>query len=190
MLRFDTRWRELQIVGQEMLTADRATVRLTAVAIYRIVDARLFNDVAEDPTRVLYTAVQLALRDLAGQQEIESLIERKAELGASLMERLTETAKELGIELREVAVRDLTLSGDLKRSYAAVIQARAESQAAVEKARGESAAIRTLANAARSFENNPHLLQLRYLQMLEDKNAMGGSTFVVGDPADWVRAGK
>jgi regulator of protease activity HflC (stomatin/prohibitin superfamily) len=187
VLRFDTRWRELQVVGQEMLTADRATVRLTAVAVYRIADARLFHQVAEDATRVLYTAVQLALRDLAGSQELEALIERKANLGEALSERLGESAKELGLELREIAVRDLTLSGDLKRSYAAVIQARAESLAAIEKARGESAAIRTLANAARSFDKNPHLLQLRYLQMLEEKDAVAGSTFVVGDPAGWVR---
>ncbi len=187
VLRFDTRWRELQVAGQEMLTADRATVRLTAVAVYRIAEARLFHSVAEDATRVLYTAVQLALRDLAGAEGTEALIERKADLGASLVERLAGTAGELGVELREVAVRDLTLGGDLKRSFAAVVQARAESQAAVEKARGESAAIRTLANAARSFEANPHLLQLRYLQVLEDKGAGYGSTFVLGDPSDWLR---
>ncbi len=40
----------------------------------------------------------------------------------------------------------------------------------MERARGESAALRNLANAARLLENNPALLQLRMLQ------ALGGSS--------------
>lgn len=187
VLTFETRWRELQVVGQEMLTGDRATVRLTAVVIYRIGNAHRFHSIAEDATRVLYTGVQLVLRDLAAGRDLEALVEGRDDLGKELVARLAATAGEIGVEIREAAIRDLTIGGDLKRAYAGVIQARAESQAAVEKARGESAAIRTLANAARSFENNPHLLQLRYLQMLEEKGASCGSTFVLGDPQDWLR---
>jgi hypothetical protein len=46
--------------------------------------------------------------------------------------------------------------GDLKRTMAKVMQARKEGQAALEKARGETAALRNLANAARLMEGIPH----------------------------------
>jgi len=66
--------------------------------------------------------------------------------------------------------------GDLKRVFAQVVQARKEGQAALEKARGETAALRNLANAARLVDGNPALLQLRLLQQL---GSATGNTIVL-----------
>jgi hypothetical protein len=49
--------------------------------------------------------------------------------------------------------------------------------AALEKARGETAALRNLANAAQLVERNPYLLQLRLLQVLGQQP---GNTVVLG----------
>ena len=49
--------------------------------------------------------------------------------------------------------------------------------AALEKARGETAALRNLANAASLIERNPSLLQLRALQVLGQQP---GNTLVLG----------
>ncbi len=56
------------------------------------------------------------------------------------------------------------------------MNARKEGLAALERARGETAALRNLANGAKVLENNPHLMQLRLLQVLE-KNS--GNTIIV-----------
>jgi regulator of protease activity HflC (stomatin/prohibitin superfamily) len=69
--------------------------------------------------------------------------------------------------------------GELKTIFAQVVNARNEGLAALERARGESAALRNLANAAKLLENNPELRQLRFLQVLENK---GGNTVVVLSP--------
>jgi hypothetical protein len=45
------------------------------------------------------------------------------------------------------------------------------------RARGETAALRNLANAARTIEDNPNLLHLRALQTLADSS---GNTLVLG----------
>lgn len=55
--------------------------------------------------------------------------------------------------------------------------------AALEKARGETAALRNLANAARMLEGNPNLMQLRLVQALGEAS---GSTLVLGLPAQTV----
>ncbi|MCA1706792.1 MAG: hypothetical protein LC808_27445 [Actinobacteria bacterium] len=57
--------------------------------------------------------------------------------------------------------------------------ARAEGLAALERARGETAALRNLANAARLCADNPALLQLRLLQQLSTGS---GHTVVIGTP--------
>ena len=62
-----------------------------------------------------------------------------------------------------------------------VLKAKQEGQAALERARGESAALRNLANAARLIEGQPALATLRFLQTLEASNT--GQTFVMNDIA-------
>ena len=70
---------------------------------------------------------------------------------------------------------------DLKRAFADVLKAKQEGHSALERARGESAALRNLANAARVLEGNPALMNLRLMQSLSAaQNA--GSTLVLGVP--------
>jgi regulator of protease activity HflC (stomatin/prohibitin superfamily) len=71
--------------------------------------------------------------------------------------------------------------GELKKVFAQVVTARKEGLAALEKARGETAALRNLANAAKLVENNPALMQLRMIQSLEESS---GNTLVVGLPGE------
>jgi regulator of protease activity HflC (stomatin/prohibitin superfamily) len=69
--------------------------------------------------------------------------------------------------------------GEMKKAFAQVVKAQKDGQAALEKARGETAALRSLANAARMMDDNPYLLQLRALQAFADS---GGNTLVLGMP--------
>jgi hypothetical protein len=55
--------------------------------------------------------------------------------------------------------------------------------AALERARGETAALRNLANAARPLEGSPALAQLRLLQHLATTS---GNTYVLGVPSTVV----
>ncbi len=72
-----------------------------------------------------------------------------------------------------------------KRAFADVLKAKQEGQAALERARGESASLRSLANAARVLEGNPALQNLRLMQSLTTaQNA--GNTLVLGMPGGFV----
>jgi hypothetical protein len=68
---------------------------------------------------------------------------------------------------------------ELKRAFAGIVAARREGEAALERARGETAALRSLANAGRMIEDNPGLLQLRILQQLGGST---GNTIMLGLP--------
>ena len=78
---------------------------------------------------------------------------------------LSDAAK-IGINILAVEVKDVIFPADLKSAFAETLKAKQEGQAALERARGETAALRNLANAARVLEGNPALMNLRLVQSL------------------------
>lgn len=167
------------VVGQEMLTQDGAAVRATVVASVRVTDPlTLLRQHGTRWTEALYLEVQLALRGVVAGLDLEELIDRRTELDPELTAPVKQWAEARGIEVVRVVVRDLGVPGALKQAVANVIGARLEGRAALERARGETAALRSLANAARAVGDNPALLQLRLLQQMEASNS---NTYVIGN---------
>jgi hypothetical protein len=116
-----------------------------------------------------------------GGVAVEALLNQRLEIGAQLLARVQPDAVKIGLNVLAVEVKDVMFSADLKRAFSDVLKAKQEGQAALERARGESAALRNLANAARVLEGNPALMNLRLMQSLTAaQNA--GNTFVLGVP--------
>ena len=176
--RLDARWQENVIQGQEFLTADKVPVKVSGLVRFRVADAELNVKASQNAWQTLYSAVQLALRDVVGGLGIEGVLERQADHGAKLKELVAPAAEALGFELDAVVIRDLMISGDLKRVYTQAVTAKQEALAGLEKARGEAAAIRVMANATKAFESNPALLQLRFLQTLENSGGYNHQLFM------------
>jgi hypothetical protein len=127
----------------------------------------------------LYTELQLALRQIIGSADIESLLATRDEISKKLQDITQSKARELGLRLIAVSIKDIMFPGKLKETFAQIVTARKEGQAALEKARGETAALRNLANAAKMLESNPSLMQLRALQTLGGST---GNTLILGLP--------
>ena len=128
------------VPGQEVLTGDGVTVRLSLAATYVVADPVRAVTAADDYRGALYLALQLALRDAVAALTIDELVETRSRIGAQLRAPAAERAGELGLELKQVELKDLMLTGELRRMMAQVVAARKEGQAALERARGETAA--------------------------------------------------
>ena len=128
----------------------------------------------------MHLELQLALRQIVGAVDIDSLLATRDEISKKLTEMTEAKARELGLHLISVGIKDIMFPGKLKEVFAQVVSARKEGLAALEKARGETAALRNLANAAKMIESNPGLMQLRMLQTL---GGSSGNTLVLGLPA-------
>lgn len=178
--RLDRRWQEAVVQGQEFLTADRAGVKVSGVVRYRIVDGLRFLTESVNPLGTLHAATQMALRDVIGVLGVEAVLERQSDLGPRLKELVASVGAEIGIEVVAVVARDLMLNGDLKRAYQASLVAKQDALAALEKARGEAAAMRVMANGARVFEKNPTLLQLRALDVVGKAGEGYNNHLVIG----------
>ena len=60
----DSRALILDVAGQEIMTADKVTLRLNALVTYRVADARLAVSVVDDARQALYRETQPVLRAL------------------------------------------------------------------------------------------------------------------------------
>ncbi|HEY9846574.1 MAG TPA: slipin family protein [Candidatus Caenarcaniphilales bacterium] len=175
----DVRPKFISLPGQELLSADSISLKVSATAKYEVADPYLAINRIESYESALYIVFQLALRELVGSLKIDELLERRNSSNQRLMELAAPKVEELGLRLLSFDVKDVMFPGDLKRIFTQVVKARQEGLAALEKARGETAALRNLANASKLIENNPTLLQLRLLRSLEESS---GNTFVLDMP--------
>ena len=181
--RVDLRRRLLVIGSQEILTSDSVQLRLSAVVAYRVTDPKQALHEVESYEQELHVAAQLALRTAVAEATMEELLEQRLDLRERLRELMSGRAPAIGVEVLDIDVRDVMLPGDLKAAFSEVLRARAEGRAALERARGESAALRNLANAARLIDANPALMNLRLLQAMTQEPGVPGTTrFVVHLP--------
>lgn len=175
----DVRPEFITIPGQDVLSADGVTLKVSLAAQFEVSDPNVAVNKNANFRNSLYLFLQMALREIVGKEKIDALLENRAGISSKLMELTAARATELGLKLTLADVKDIMFPGEMKKVFAQVVKAQKEGQAALEKARGETAALRNLANAARIMDDNPNLLQLRALQALTDSS---GSTLVFGLP--------
>jgi regulator of protease activity HflC (stomatin/prohibitin superfamily) len=181
----DLRKASIVVPGQEVLTSDSVGLKFGLVLTYQVNDPVKAAHETQNWLGDLYNIAQLALRAVVNGIAVESLLNQRAEIGAQLLARAQAEATKIGVNVLAVEVKDMMFPADLKRAFAEVLKAKQEGQAALERARGESAALRNLANAARVLEGNPALMNLRLMQSLSAaQNA--GSTLVLGMPGGFV----
>jgi regulator of protease activity HflC (stomatin/prohibitin superfamily) len=161
-------------------SADKVTLRLNAVATYRVTDPRRAVCTADDYKQALYREAQLVLRAVIGTRELDSLLADK-EVVASEAALLAPRAQGLGLEVAALGIRDLILPGEMKELMNKVTEARKAAEANLITRREETAALRSQANTAKLLAANPTLMRLRELEVLEKVVASGNLSVVVGE---------
>ena len=115
----------------------------------------------------LYREVQFALRQAVSARTLDTLLGNKGELDQAIYAAVRQKVSDFGIEVRNVGVKDVILPGDMKDILNRVVETEKAAQANVIKRREETAATRSLLNTARLMDENPTLLRLKELEVLE-----------------------
>ena len=181
----DLRKAALLVAGQEVLTADNIGLKVSVLVTYQVTDPAKAAHDTQNWHGDLHNAAQIALRTVVSGVAVETLLGQRLDISAQLLARVQPEAAKVGINVQAVEVKDLMFPAELKRAFADVLKAKQEGQAALERARGESASLRNLANAARVLEGNPALMNLRLMQSLTAAQH-AGNTLVVGMPGGFV----
>ncbi len=176
----DLRETTADISGQEIMTADKVTLRVNANVTYRIVDARKAVSQADDVRQALYRETQLALRAVIGARELDAFLVGKDTVGQEIGQAVRQRAAELGLEIASIGIRDVILPGEMKDLMNKVTEAKKAAEANLISRREETAAIRSQANTAKLLVENPTLMRLRELEVLEKIASAGHLKVVLG----------
>ena len=96
------------------------------------------------------------------------------------MNRAQAALPDLGLEIVQAYVKDITLSADVKAILSRVAVARKEAEALAIKRREEVASTRQQANTAKVLASNPVLMRLKELEALTELAGKIDKVVVVG----------
>jgi hypothetical protein len=164
----DTRVQQLKIEGQELMTRDKVTLRLTLTAEYAPSDAPTTVHAVADVKDALYLAVQLAAREFVAGVTLDELLEGRDTLTRYLEAQVLPRAEAFGVHVTRVGVKDVILPGEMKSLLNKVIEAEKAAAANVILRREDAAATRNMANTAKVIAENPVLMRLKELETMKD----------------------
>lgn len=191
----DTRLTQMNITGQEMLTADKVSLRINFVCNYRITDYVKIRTEVNDFEEQMHVVAQLALREYVGKYKLDEILENKDKMTEAVFAKLKSKESELFVEITDAGVKDIILPGEIRDIMNTVLVAEKRAQANVITRREEVASTRSLLNTARLMEENKTLYKLKELEYIEricenvgNINLSGGN--IIGQLTDIIRGDK
>ena len=188
MVKVDLRVVTLDVPSQEVITKDNVTVKVNAVAYFRVVDPCRAIVAVEDFRRATFQIAQTSLRSVLGQSELDDLLSHRDEINQRLQHIIDEQTEPWGIKVSIVEVKDVELPDTMKRAMARQAEAEREKRAKIIHAEGEFQAAQRLTDAAGVIQAQPAALQLRYLQTLSEIAVEKNSTIIFPMPIDFLEA--
>lgn len=176
-----------------VVSRDQFSFRVGLSPVVEVTDARAFTEsqTASEPTPYSHLMAQIthhaalhpimssaALEVVAGHG-LRDLFADPRLLPNEVQAKVADAIP--GARIDRVLLTSITLPPETRKMFTEVERSKLEAEAALERARGEQAALRALANAARLIKDNPALANLRFLQTLEQ--APGAKTIVLGGSA-------
>jgi len=188
MVKVDLRVVTLDIPSQEAITRDNVTVKVNAVAYFRVVNPGDAITQVEDYRRATWQIAQTTLRSVLGQSELDELLAHRDEINHKLQHIIDEQTEPWGIKVSVVEVKDVELPQTMQRAMARQAEAERERRAKVIHAEGERQASEQLSVAAGVMSRHPEAIQLRYLQTLTEIAVEKNSTILFPVPIDLFSA--
>ena len=177
----DLRQLQVEVAGQELLTKDKANIRINFYAQYKVVNIKKALMENKEYEKQLYTILQLALRAFVGSYTLDELLEQKDAIAEAVMKNLKEQVSILGINLLYCGIRDVILPGEMKEIMNQVLVAHKKAQANVITRREETASTRSLLNTAKLMEDNTMLFKLKEMEYVEKIADKIGEITVAGN---------
>ncbi len=184
MVKVDLRVVTLDVPSQEAITRDNVTVKVNAVAYFRVIDPAKAVIEVENYRRATSQIAQTTLRNVIGQSELDEILAHREKINAELRRIIDEATEPWGVRVDIVEIKDVELPPGMQRAMARQAEAEREKRAKIIHAEGEYQAARTLAEAAKLISQIPAALQLRYLQTLTEIAVEQNSTIIFPVPLE------
>lgn len=173
-----------------VMTRDQFSFRIVLTPICEIEDARAWHEaqppVSTTPTYgyhqqfpELPATLNAAAIECVAKHSLDEFLVEPAAVIPAISARLANALP--GARLLDLLITSITMPPEVRKMFTEIERAKREALASLERARGEQASLRALANAARSLKSNPELAHLRMLQTVE--TSKGAKTIVLRQAA-------
>jgi regulator of protease activity HflC (stomatin/prohibitin superfamily) len=184
MVKVDLRTVTMDVPAQEVITRDNVTIRVNAVAYFRVMDPQASVVNVADFIRATSQIAQTTLRSILGQSALDDLLGEREKINQQLQVIIDEQTEPWGVKVSVVEVKDVELPQSMQRAMARQAEAEREKRAKIIHAEGEFQASQQLAAAASVIEQSPVTIQLRYLQTLTEIGTEKNTTVVFPVPIE------
>ncbi|MBB6345888.1 slipin family protein [Nonomuraea muscovyensis] len=177
----------MPVPTQEGITRDNVSVRVDAVAYFRVRDPMRAAIEVQDYLFAVEQVAQTSLRSIIGKSELDDLLTNREELNKGLALMIDSPALGWGVHIDRVEIKDVQLPESMKRSMSRQAEAERERRSRVIVADGELRAAQKLADASGIMAQTPGALQLRLLQTVVEVAAEKNSTLIMPLPVELLR---
>jgi regulator of protease activity HflC (stomatin/prohibitin superfamily) len=176
----------MDVPSQDVISRDNVSVKVNAVIYFRVIDAEKAIIQVEDFLAATSQLAQTTLRSVLGQHELDDMLAEREKLNSDIQTLLDQQTDAWGIKVANVEIKHVDIDETMVRAIARQAEAERERRAKVIHAEGEMQAAEKLVAAAKTLNEQPQSLQLRYLQTLTEIAGEKSSTIVFPLPLDSI----
>ncbi|MBY3131248.1 slipin family protein [Rhizobium laguerreae] len=185
MMRVDLRTRVLDVPGQDVISHDNVSVRVSAVIYFRVVDPERATIQVEDFMMATSQLTQTTLRSVLGKHDLDEMLAKRDKLNIDIQEILDAQTDAWGIKVANVEIKHVDINESMIRAIARQAEAERERRAKIINAEGEQQAAAKLLEAAEILARQPEAMQLRYLSTLNVIAGEKTSTIIFPFPMEF-----
>jgi len=186
MVRVDLRTITLDVPAQEIITKDNVTVKVNAVAYFKVLDPNKAVTAVQNFILATSQIAQTSMRSVVGQVALDDLLSERETLNAKLQKIIDHQTDPWGIKVSIVELKDVQIPESMQRAMAQQAEAERERRAKIINAEGELQASQKLSEAAEVLGKNSGAMQLRYLQTAREMTNNKSSTIIFPLPVDLI----
>ena len=174
----------LDVPTQDVITRDNVTTSVNAVVYYRVVDPNKAMVNVEDYRFATAQLAQTTLRSVAGQAELDELLEEREKLNQLIQKILDEATDPWGIKVTAVEIKDVNIPEGLQKAISRQATAERGRRAIIVQAEGEKQAAEKLAEAAAILNSQEGAMYIRLLRTLPEIASQQGSMIAFPLPVE------
>jgi len=168
MRKVDLRLKTAEVPRQEVMTKDNIPMLVNAVVYFKVIDPEAVIIKIEDYVFAIRQYTQAALRDVIGNNEMDSVLTERLQIAEAIKEIVDNETSDWGVDIESIKIQELELPAEMKRAMARQAEAERERRATIIASQGELAAAENLRDAAEKLSATPGALHLRTLQTIRD----------------------
>ena len=184
MVKVSLRTVTMDVPPQDIITRDNVTVKVSAVAYFRVLEPTKAIVDVEDYIYATSQISQTTLRSILGQVELDDLLSNREKINRELQAVIDQQTEPWGVKVSVVEVKNVDLPQEMQRAIGRQAEAERERRAKVIHAEGEMQAAEKINQAATILGQTTVGIQLRYLQTLVEVASERNSTTIFPVPID------